>query len=397
MPASKLSQHSLNRISIDGFRGLRNLDMDGLGALNILVGGNSSGKTSVLEAVSVLCNPCHPYEWLAMVRRRDFGNLDETRVQSLRWCFRQTGQLVDPEFMFDGRCAMTCTGKFPLRKLTVEYKDIVGEPSAKEVERMDRDRRDSRASLELEEEWRGSEITHYVEFDPEASDGDLVPSGATSTSEPIVIQLWEEGPMVGRPHRPRREMNLATDTLTPYSYQLNRLQVRSHSLASLADSKKGRHAVVELVREFDADILDIEVLSLRGRSPAIYLHHRTLGPAPLSIFGDALRRAVLLASTMHKLKGGGVLLIDELETGIHVKTLPRVFAWLASAAQQLDVQVIATTHSLEAVDAIAQSMTDRIDDLVTFHLKQTERETIARRIPGELLLRLRGESGLDVR
>ena len=202
-----MAQHSLNRISIDGFRGLRNLDMDGLGALNILVGGNSSGKTSVLEAVSILCNPCHPYEWLAMVRRRDFGGLDETRVQSLRWCFRQTGQLVDPEFMFDGRCAMTCTGKFPLRKLTVEYKDIVGEPSAKEVERMNRYRRDSRASLELEEEWRGSEITHYVEFDPEASDGDLVPSGATSTNEPIVIQLWEEGPMVGRPQLRQRVQN----------------------------------------------------------------------------------------------------------------------------------------------------------------------------------------------
>ena len=131
--------------------------------------------------------------------------------------------------------------------------------------------------------------------------------------------------------------------------------------------------------------------------PAIYLNHKRLGPAPLSIFGDALRRAVLLASTLHALKGGGVLLIDEIETGIHVSALQRVFAWLANAAKQFDVQIIATTHSLEAVDAIAQSVNDRIDDLVTFHLDQTEQETRVKRIPGELLLRLRRERGLDVR
>jgi hypothetical protein len=392
-----MAELSLNKVSIDGFRGLRNLSLDDLGPLNILVGENNCGKTSVLEAFSILCNPRHPYEWLAMVRRRDFGGLDETRVQSLRWCFRQIGQLLDPEFMFDGHCEMTCMGKFPLRKLTVEYRDIVGEPSPKEVARISRSRRGSKASLELEEEWRGAEITHYAEFDPEASNGDFAQSGTISMNEPIVIQLWEEDPMVGRPYRPQRKGNLATDTLTPYSYQLNRLQVRSHSFASLAASKEGRHNVIELITEFDSDILDIDVLSLRGRDPAIYLRHKKLGPAPLSIFGDALRRAVLLASTLHMLKGGGILLIDELETGIHVSALERVFAWLASAAQRLNVQVIATTHSLEAVDAIAQSMTDRIDDLVTFHLKQTERETIARRIPGELLLRLRCESGLDVR
>lgn len=390
-------QHSLDSVWIDGFRGLRNLSLDGLGPLNILVGENNCGKTSVLEAISILCNPYHPYEWLAMVRRRDFGGLDETRVQSLRWCFRQTGQLVDPEFTFDGHCEMTCMGKFPLRKLTVEYKDIVGEPSAKDLERMRRLRPPSRTSLELEEEWRGAEITHYAEFDSKASEGVLLQPDTTCKIEPIVMQVWEEDYMIGRFGRPQRKGGLATDTLTPYSYQLNRLQLRSHSLASLVTSEEGRLNVVKLITEFDADILDIEVLSLRGRAPAIYLRHKTLGPAPLSVFGDALRRAVLLASTLQRLKGGGILLIDELETGIHVSALAGVFAWLANAAQQLNVQVIATTHSLEAVDAIAQSVTDRIDDLVTFHLKQTERETIARRIPGELLLRLRCESGLDVR
>src|SRR5438034_11209422 len=93
---------SLGNVTIDGFRGLRHLRLDGLGRLNILVGENNSGKTSVLEALSILCNAFEPYEWVSMVRRRDFGRLDETRIQSLRWCFAQAGQLVHPEITFEG-------------------------------------------------------------------------------------------------------------------------------------------------------------------------------------------------------------------------------------------------------------------------------------------------------
>ena len=393
-----MPQHSLDNVSIDGFRGLRNLTLDGLGPLNILVGENNSGKTSVLEALSILCNPYEPFEWLEMVRRRDFGGLDETRIHSLRWCFAQRGELADADFMFQSHCEMKSTGAFPLRKLHVEYKDIVGEPSAKELERIARQRPGTGDAID--EQWRGAEITHYVEADPTPLKSSLFDSGTHSTIEPIVIQLWEEDRMMGRPSRSRRRGNLPTDTLTPYSYQINRLQVRSHSqqlFPSIADPTKGRAYVLELIRQFDSDIIDIEIASFRGGRPAIYLNHKRLGPAPLSIFGDALRRAVLLASTLHALKGGGVLLIDEIETGIHVSALQRVFAWLANAAKQFDVQIIATTHSLEAVDAIAQSVTDRIDDLVTFQLDQTEQETRVKRIPGELLLRLRRERGLDVR
>ena len=102
-----MPQHSLDNVRIDGFRGLRNLALDGLGPLNILVGENNSGKTSVLEALSILCNPYEPFEWLAMVRRRDFGGLDETRIQSLRWCFRQTGELSDSEVISQRLSKMT--------------------------------------------------------------------------------------------------------------------------------------------------------------------------------------------------------------------------------------------------------------------------------------------------
>lgn len=394
-----MTQLSLETVTIDGFRGLRNLTLEGLGPVNILVGENNSGKTSVLEALSILCNAYDPYEWLAMVRRRDFGSLDETRIHSLRWSFPQTGQLVDPDFMFEAHCEMKCVGAFPVRKLSVDYKDILGEPSPRELERLRRQR--SGTGDSLDEQWRGAEISHLVEF--EQASGSQ-PTLFDDTEKPLVvpfsIQVWEEDRLVGRPRPLRKKGNLPTETLTPYSYQINRIQVRSHSkrlFPNEGDPYSGKSILLDLVKQFDPDVTDIEIASFRGGRPAIYLNHKRIGPAPLTVFGDAMRRAILLSSTILELRGGGILLIDEVEAGIHVSALKRVFSWLTEAASSLGVQIIATTHSLEAVDAISGSIPGPATNLVTYRLDQTENGTESKRIHGDLLHRLRFERGLDVR
>lgn len=71
--------------------------------------------------------------------------------------------------------------------------------------------------------------------------------------------------------------------------------------------------------------------------------------------------------------------------------------WLEGAARERGVQVVAKTHGLEALDAIALSITGPPEDLVTDHLEQAEDDTQVRRVEGESLLRLRLERGLDVR
>lgn len=386
-----MTKKPFDAIEIDGFRGLKHLRLEGLGLINILVGGNNSGKTSILEAVSILCNPSEPMEWLSMIARRDFGRLDETRIQSLRWCFAQTGRLTDPDAFFEAECVMRCRGEFPLRMLRVQYKDIVGEPDPNS-------RRGAQEYFPLlddvpvdPESRRGALLTHSIEpidlnqlrlFEVE----DFPPENRT-------MEVWEDQPVsLGRPRS--RENLITTETLTPYTYQINRHQVGRLS-RGLFD--RPRDTILELIRDFDPDVVDVKIASLRGDRPAIYLDHRRLGPAPLSIFGDALRRAVLLASTLSSLENGGVLLIDEIEAGIHVGALQRVFHWLRRAAVELDVQIFATTHSLEAVDAMFDVDSEDPGAPVVHHLDQTEHETQVKRIGSDLLLRLRRERGLDVR
>jgi ABC-type Na+ transport system ATPase subunit NatA len=374
---------SFTQVEIDGFRGLRSLNLDGLGRVNILVGKNNCGKTSVLEALSILCNPQKPSEWLAMVRRRDFGRLDENIVQSLRWCFKQMAE-TDYDAFIEASCSFKCNGRF-LNQLTVKYTEFLGENIDVISIPIGQDEY-GEVEYENEEEitpCRAAKLEYVLVLSQQGED------------KPFFLEVNEKGgtiPSLWEERKKKYSVYINYELLTPYSYQLNKVQLQTFSEQLFNDD------IVELLKKFDADIEGIRIGSFGGQRPAIYIKHRQLGEAPLSVFGDATRRAVLLTSTLLSLKDGGVLLIDEVEVGIHVTALANVFRWLVKAARELNVQVFVSTHSLEALDAITFSDNDHTEeDIVVFRLKQTEEKTESKRLSGDLLHRLRFERGLDVR
>jgi energy-coupling factor transporter ATP-binding protein EcfA2 len=382
--STDMAELSLERVQIDGFRGLRGLDLDGLGRINILIGANDSGKTSVLEALSVLCKPFEPNEWLEMIGRRDFGRLDETVIESARWCFRQNNEISGPDSLFSAYCEFMCEGQFPLRRLAVHYWERVEQQPA----------RNKLVSSLSDQTIRVADLC-YVPMLHESFSGKQPPEGLQ-----IKQVIYEDGTgaTILNQDKPTWRISsgpsLVCEMLAPYSHQINRLQVSALSKQILHDyADQG----LSMLQGFDPDVMAVQVLSLHGDRPAIYVQHRRLGWAPLSVFGDAMRRCVLLSATLPGLKGGGVLLIDEVETGIHIKALGRVFQWLIESAWQLNVQVFVTTHSLEALDALILAPSAQEGDVVAFQLSRSDTLTATKRFAGDLLLRLRQERGLDLR
>lgn len=71
---------------------------------------------------------------------------------------------------------------------------------------------------------------------------------------------------------------------------------------------------------------------------------------PVALLGDGMGRLVsiiLAISNAH----GGIALIDEIENGLHHTVMQKVIAVMARAAELMDTQVVASTHSLECVRA----------------------------------------------
>jgi AAA15 family ATPase/GTPase len=145
----------------------------------------------------------------------------------------------------------------------------------------------------------------------------------------------------------------------------------------------------------DSEITDLVILSPTGKLPSLYIDHKRVGISPLSAFGDGVRRLLFIALTLAKVREG-VLLIDEIEIAIHTEALGSSFAWIVQWCQRLDVQLFATTHSLEAIDAILDAR-DSETDLVLYRLEKRESQTKAVRIERERLQRLREDLGQEVR
>ena len=61
----------IQEFQIERFRGIRNLAVHGLNHINLIVGDNNCGKTSVLESLLLLRNPSDLANVLRIARQRD--------------------------------------------------------------------------------------------------------------------------------------------------------------------------------------------------------------------------------------------------------------------------------------------------------------------------------------
>jgi hypothetical protein len=90
---------------------------------------------------------------------------------------------------------------------------------------------------------------------------------------------------------------------------------------------------------------------------------------PVSFMGDGVRRVLSIVLAIANAPGG-VVLIDEIENGLHYSVQKQVWQAIAKAARRLDVQIFATTHSWEClVKAHEAFAEDEVYDMRWFRLQ----------------------------
>ena len=377
---------AFDNLQITAFRGLRDVRLEQLGRVNLLVGGNNSGKTSVLEAAMLFGRPADSRTWMQASGGRETRVTSRNLAASVRWLFpvKQRG----PESLEDRPgepLVITGKGTFPIRSLRANYSEApvwLESPnkssdeagtSSEELVRL-------AATVSAQIEWERSE------GGPARAEGELIfGPDPTHLRMPRITARSSEG-LRGVPA-------LRSELIKPQIHRTGEAPVRALSEAITGGYKS---EVVVLLQSIDPDILDIDIVQDDRWEPQIIIQHRLTGPTPLTVFGDGVRRAAVIAALIPRTKGG-ILLIDELETALHVSVLKPVLGLLGKAVGELGVQVFATTHSLEAVDAVLNTLPHMHDEVVLFHLEVKDGARQVKRFSGEQLGRLRLERGLDIR
>jgi len=84
----------LENLNIEAFRGMTNVKLENLAPVNIVVGDNNCGKTSILEAAALLLRPFDPPQWVNVARQRNF---DLSVVDGMWGLFPSTMPLIVEE------------------------------------------------------------------------------------------------------------------------------------------------------------------------------------------------------------------------------------------------------------------------------------------------------------
>jgi AAA domain, putative AbiEii toxin, Type IV TA system/AAA ATPase domain len=335
-PGEGVGPAMIHSIKIKGYRTFSNFSMDGLGRINLLVGKNNSGKSSVLEALSLLWGGANLNAlWQILTRRGEQPIIDVT-----------AGRLIQPEVdvshMFAGHQARI-GGEFSIRT-TNETPD----------------RAVTYQITEARPEENPALFNMITAQEPIGASMSLRLLGTGVNIQPI--PLTQRGSL--RSDVFNQALNAARATLPQIDIaqyitteSLNMPQL--HQLWNDIALKPEEDRVVSALRFIDPAIDRIGPVtgqpyfggigSMRG---GFVIRRKGEDRIPIGSFGDGIWRMFALAAVLSRTKGG-LVLVDEIDTGLHHVVMEQMWRFVNDVSKEFKTQVFATTHSYDCVNALA--------------------------------------------
>jgi predicted ATPase len=368
----------LQSFHIRSFRGLKNVSLENLGRINLLVGENNTGKTSVLESLMTFSAPGVARNWLRVLNARDVGLSDDNIGEVVSWLFPVIGRdrpTEREEISLEGVSAAKRESlrlKYQLETEVIEQADS----KKKSYFEMMQEEQPVRKVAHLFAEW-------FSERDG-AKSGDLKFGTAGERMGPRFTPVISDSI--------KRIRTIPMELVKPQSHRLGSSAIGALTSAVWAEKKE---LLVGVLQIFDKDITGVEMVE-GPFEPTLIINHRNMGPMPLHAFGDGLRKAISVTGLAMRAQNG-LLLMDEAEAALHVHAQDKFFSGLHQVCEELNVQIFMTTHSLDAVDSVLRAIGNHSESVVGFHLNNTDGVRTLKRLSGDMLERLRFERGLDIR
>ncbi len=338
----------LNSLEIKGYRCFEHLTIENLGRVNLIVGKNNVGKTALLEALWIYANKESQLALYSSLSNRDeFPSSEQTSsFRALQQISRES--LPSVKNLFYGRPSLAYSS--PDAVFTIGELGV----STKIKEKITND------------------LT--IEYD---TDRNLV------KVEGIAITSPDSSPSLKL---------RASKTISNFSsYFIGTEMLKNADLVNMWDEVEQKvleDSVIESLRIIDEDLIDIRFSGYANKAnyrvPVARL--KNVGErVPLKSLGEGMSHILGISLALVKCKDG-MLLIDEIESGFHYSVLPDVWKLIFKTAKDLNVQVFATTHSKDCIEAFTQAaIDDEESDGMLIQLIRQGEKIVARTIEEEML------------
>ena len=340
----------LNSLEVRNFRAFRDLKLERLGRVNLLVGKNNVGKTSLLEALWLYANRASTptFIWEIMATRREvkqpFVNIRD--------------MLAALKYLFHGRKDIR-PGLQPIQI------GPINTPSD---------------TLSIAVDWSVTEARDGTLHTRPLEPGEAY--SADSLSPRFTIHA--AGETISYPLNP----SLLSGILRLNSNEIPCVLTPSHGLSGrrlieLWDSialTKLEGDVLDALRLIAPGLVDLNFVStpLSGgdRIPIVKITGNE-EPLPLYSLGEGMLRALGISLALVNAKDG-ILLIDEFENGLYYSVQPDIWRLIFRVARRLNIQVFATTHSWDCIEAFQQAIsTGYQEDGLLIRLESKQNDIVA--------------------
>lgn len=313
----------LNSLKIKNFRILEDVEVGRLGDVNLIVGKNNSGKSTVLEALLLLATGFHPetVRFVNILKNGDkFGltNSNEDHYSSIKsFLNSKISKSTSLETIFIGN-----EDKY----LKFGYLDDFEKEDIEDFERY-------------------QEIPYCHIEDKKTNSVFRVVSnyGLFFDQNSITQKEW------------RSDFPCGYVSTSPMN--INKLAIEWDGIALTNDEE----LVLDMLKLVEPNIKKFAFLA--NDDSGIRVPYVLLGDTSrvsLHEMGDGVLRLLQIIMKVIKARNG-FLFIDEFENGLHYSIQKKVWELIFELAQRFDIQVFATTHSWDCIESSAQVAKERED------------------------------------
>lgn len=105
--------------------------------------------------------------------------------------------------------------------------------------------------------------------------------------------------------------------------------------------------MIDWLRVVDSKISDIYI----ARNGLIYFDIGAQKYIPANLMGDGIIKMLHLVTNLHEMSDG-VLLVDEIDNGLHYSVIEKVWEIILKVSSENNIQVFATTHNYEVMSLL---------------------------------------------
>lgn len=348
-------KQKVGTLEIERFRALRRIKIEGFGRVNLITGKNNTGKSSLLEALRILAFDAAPsvIESILQFREENVRDADDSprtldaegvfRLSNLFHGFPQFSGKLEPIVM------AASAGSRPMH-LSIGAGWFTEE----------RDAEGTRRLVPQQEQLFG--------------DGEGLPSlviESNGNRRLLPLDYSRRYPYRDRVLRSEfsDETALPCVFVSPYGGERTATLGAMWDKIALSDREKD---VVEALKIIDPEISAVSMVGGEGprqQRTAIVRAGNLPRPVPLRSFGDGLNRLFGIVLSLVNAKDG-ILLIDEFENGIHYTVQLDAWRTVFRVAERLGVQVFATSHSWDSIEAFQKAAAEVPEDGVLIRLSR---------------------------